>query len=91
MKLRMGQLDVAARAEVLKVFAAMVSDTLAVLSVLPEDFLLAARLSDQHASGLRAGDALHLALASRSHEPVVSLDHGLVDAALAAGIAARLL
>ncbi|MHC5673695.1 PIN domain-containing protein [Nostoc sp.] len=43
---------------------------------------LAAEFIQQWETGLRAGDALHLAIASnRSVENLLSLDRGLIDAA----------
>ena len=89
MKLRMGHLDEAARAEVLAAFTAMARDTFDVLPVTREDFARAARLADQHVSGLRAGDALHLGIAANAGETLVSLDRTLIKAALAAGIRAQ--
>ena len=45
------------------------------------DFILAAEFIQQWETGLRAGDALHLAIASnRSVENLLSLDRGLIDA-----------
>lgn len=91
MKVRLRHLDEIARAEVLAFVTSMARDSLEVLPVTREDFVLAARLADQHGSGLRAGDALHLGIATHAHETIVSLDRGLVKAALAAGIRARML
>ena len=90
MKVRMRQLDEAARADVLNVFTAIIAESMTVLSVTRADFSTAAHLANQYGLGLRAGDALHLGIASRTGQPVISLDRTLVKAALAAGIAARL-
>ncbi|MCE7951141.1 MAG: PIN domain-containing protein [Xanthomonadales bacterium PRO7] len=89
MKLRMGHLDESQRAEVLATFAAMTQDSFAVIPVMRNDFADAARLADQYGSGLRAGDALHLAIAANAGETIVSLDRILIKTALAAGIRAQ--
>lgn len=91
MKVRMRQLDEAARADVLNVFTAIIAESMTVLSVTRADFSTAAHLANQYGLGLRAGDALHLGIASRAGQAIVSLDRALVKAALATGIAARLL
>jgi predicted nucleic acid-binding protein len=54
-------------------------------------FLAAARFVDQHALGLRAGDALHLAIASEHGATVFTLDQRLAEAGPAFGIPAQLL
>ena len=50
-------------------------------------FAMAARLSDQHAAGLRAGDALHLAICAHRGATLSTLDRRLSDAAPVLGIA----
>lgn len=90
MKVRMRHLDEVARAEVLTTFASMTQNSFEVLPVSRKDFALAARLADQHGSGLRAGDALHLGIAANARKIIVSLDRALVKAALAAGIHAQI-
>jgi len=90
-KLRSGALRAAERAEALAVFGSMAEASFHVLPVSRADFLVAARLADQHASGLRAGDALHLAIAANHGARIRALDRGLVAAADAAGISAQLL
>ncbi|WP_367187042.1 PIN domain-containing protein [Neomegalonema sp.] len=42
-------------------------------------FAAAARFSDQYALGLRAGEALHLAIAAETGATLVSLDKRLVE------------
>ena len=74
-KVRMGELDadVAARAD--DRFEAMVAESFAV--ILPDiaDFALAKRYLGKFETGLRAGDALHLAIANNHHATAVySLD-----------------
>ena len=91
MKVRMRQLDETTRADVLNVFTAIIAESMTVLSVTRADFSTAAHLANQYGLGLRAGDALHLGIASHAGQAIVSLDRALVKAALATGIAARLL
>jgi len=90
MKVRMRQLDVAVRGDVLAAFTRLVRETFTVLPLDRNDFREAARLADLHQSGLRAGDALHLAVVANRGERLLSLDKVQVQAAVAAGISARL-
>lgn len=46
----------------------------------------AARFADQYATGLRAGDALHLAIASRHGTSLHTLDKRLVEIGQALGV-----
>ena len=55
------------------------------------DFRTAARFADQHTTGLRSGDALHLAVAANHGVRINALDRGLVRAAEALGVSATLL
>lgn len=54
------------------------------------DFRTAARFADQYATGLRAGDALHLAVAADHGVRIGALDRTLVSAAEALGVSAAL-
>lgn len=56
---------------------------------LSADFVRAAALIDDHRTTLRAGDALHLAIADRIGATVYTLDSGMVAAADAIGIDCR--
>lgn len=89
-KVRTGQLTVPFRADALATFTTLVEDSLSVLPVTHADFQLAARYADQHASGLRSGDALHLAIAAHNGVRIQSLDQRLVEAAQAVGVSATL-
>lgn len=91
MKLRTGQLQVAERAEALAVFAEMVDASFHVLPVTGTDFRVAARFADQHPLGLRAGDALHLAVAASRGVRIRALDKSLVSAAEALGVSASVI
>lgn len=59
-KLRAGQLTLKQRASTLSTFNRLAAESFIVLPVTGAQFRAAARLVDQHALGLRAGDALHL-------------------------------
>lgn len=89
-KVRMKRLDDELRAEVLAAFTSLVNESLTVLTVTSRDFGLAARFADDHRSGLRAGDALHLAVAAHHGLQVLSLDKIMVKAAVKSGVSARL-
>lgn len=90
-KVRTGQLAVAHRADALAAFTALAEESFSVLSVSRLEFHTAARYADQHTSGLRSGDALHLAVAANHGARLRSLDRGLVQAAEALGVSAALL
>jgi predicted nucleic acid-binding protein len=62
-----------------------------VLGVTGGQFRTAAKFADQHALGLRAGDALHLAVASEHGATVHTLDRRLAEAGPALGVPAQLL
>jgi predicted nucleic acid-binding protein len=90
-KVRTGQLGPEHRAEALAVFRSMAELSFNVVAVSRMDFAAAARLSDQHTSGLRAGDALHLAIAANHGYRLVALDRTLAQAGRELGVDARLL
>ena len=90
-KVRTGQLAPAQRNAVLSEFTRLVGDSFEVLPVSITTFAAAARLVDQHALGLRAGDALHLAVAIEHGAVLASLDKRLVEAGTALGASTRLL
>jgi predicted nucleic acid-binding protein len=90
-KLRTGQLTLAQRAAALAMFNTLVAQSLTVLPVTAPHFRTAARFVDQHALALRAGDALHLAIASTEGATVHTLDRRLAEAGPALGIPTRLL
>lgn len=90
-KLRTGQLEPAHRADAMAVFAELVEASFEVLPVSSLDFHTAGRFADQYTTGLRAGDALHLAVAYNHGARVRTLDRTLVTAAGALGVSAELL
>lgn len=86
LKLRTQQIDLSQRAAALALFNRLVADSFVVLPVTAAHFRTAARFADQQTLGLRAGDALHLAVASDHGATVVTLDRRLADAGPALGI-----
>jgi len=85
-KVREGALTVGDRAEVLAVFTAMVEESFTVLAVSRDDFRTAARFADQVDAGVRAGDALHLAIAGGHGGTLCTLDRRLLSAAPAVAV-----
>ncbi len=86
LKLRTGQIQVQHRAECLAVFAQLVERSLTVVPVSSPNFRAAARFADQQHTGLRAGDALHLAICAEHGSRMVTLDQTLAAAATSLGI-----
>lgn len=90
-KLRTGQLSLTQRAAALAMFNRLVSESFSIAPVTSSHFRAAARFVDQHMLGLRAGDALHLAIASEHGATVHTLDQRLAEAGPALGIPTQLL
>jgi len=86
MKLRTGQISLEQRAAALAMFSKLVAESFSVLGVTSSQFRAAAKFADQHRLGLRAGDALHLALASEHGATVHTLDQRLAEAGPALGV-----
>ena len=91
LKVRIGQLTPPLRAEVLAHFTGLVEASFIVLPITRLEFRTAARYADQYETGLRAGDALHMAIAANHGLHLFSLDQGLVGAAGSLGVSATLL
>ncbi len=89
-KLRTRQIDLEQRAAALAVFNRLIADSLTVLPVGAVHFRAASRFADQYAVGLRAGDALHLAIASKQGETLHTLDRKLAEAGQVLGVSTRL-
>jgi predicted nucleic acid-binding protein len=90
-KLRTGQITLEQRASALATFNKLVAESFTVLAVTGAHFRAAAKFVDQHALGLRAGDALHLATASEHGATVHTLDQRLATAGPALGVPTWLL
>lgn len=85
-KLRTGQIETGHRARALAAFAQLCAESVATLPVSGGQFRTAARFADQHALGLRAGDALHLAICAEHGATLCTLDQRLADAGPAVGV-----
>lgn len=73
-----------------KEFDDIVADTFAVLLPSTGDFELARRYLQHNETGLRAGDALHLAIASNNRaESIYSFDNTLLKAGRRLGLSVR--
>jgi predicted nucleic acid-binding protein len=88
-KLRTGQIDLDQRAAALAMFNTLVAESLTVLAVTGTHFRAAARFVDQHMLGLRAGDALHLAVAFEHGATVCTLDPRLATVGQIIGVPTR--
>jgi predicted nucleic acid-binding protein len=60
------------------------------MPVLPTHFRVAATIADRHELGLRAADALHLAICADYGAKLATLDERLAKAAPLVGVAAEL-
>lgn len=90
-KLRTGAIDRDSRAAALALFNRMVAESLTTLPVQASHFRLAAKCADHHALALRAGDALHLAVASDNGATLCTLDQRLANAGPELGVPTQLL
>jgi predicted nucleic acid-binding protein len=90
-KLRTGQISLEQRAGALAMFNKLVAESFTVLGVTGGQFRTAAKFADQHMLGLRAGDALHLAIASEHGATVHTLDQWLSEAGPAFGVPTQFL
>jgi predicted nucleic acid-binding protein len=90
-KLRTGQITLEQRAAALAMFNKLVVESFTLLAVTGAHFRAAAKFVDQHALGLRAGDALHLAVASEHGATVHTLDQRLAEAGPMLGVPTQLL
>ncbi|MGE5269635.1 MAG: type II toxin-antitoxin system VapC family toxin [Thiohalocapsa sp.] len=90
-KLRVGDLPLSARDDALAAFERLRGENLTVLPISGLHFRLAAHLADQHALGLRAGDALHLAVCLDYRALLNTLDRRLAEAGAPLGVATAIL
>jgi predicted nucleic acid-binding protein len=67
-------------------FARLTAESLTILSVSSLQFRTAARFADQHMLGLRAGDALHLAICADHGATLCTLDRRLGEVGPALGV-----
>jgi predicted nucleic acid-binding protein len=78
-------------ADVLAEFARWVEESFTLFSISSLQFRTAARFADQHALGLRAGDALHLAVCADQGATLCTLDRRLGKAGPSFGVKTTLL
>ncbi|HZZ34222.1 MAG TPA: type II toxin-antitoxin system VapC family toxin [Caulobacteraceae bacterium] len=90
-KLRTGQLEAPHRASALAAFNRMVVENLTMLAISSTDIRIAAGFADRHDLGLRAGDAIHLAVAGRNGATVCTLDRRMAAAGVELGVPTLLL
>ena len=90
-KLRTGQIKAEHRADALAAFTRLKADSLTILPVTRLEFRTAAQFADQHTLGLRAGDALHLAICADHGATLCTLDRRLGEAGPAPGVKTLLL
>lgn len=87
---RMGDIDREAAEMIEADFDALISETFLTIAPTVVDFDLARRFVRHYATGLRSGDALHLAIASNhGAQAIYSLDKGLVRAGRTLGLPVR--
>ncbi|MDP3548673.1 MAG: type II toxin-antitoxin system VapC family toxin [Phreatobacter sp.] len=86
LKLRTGTITVDQRALALSAFSTLVSDSFLVLPVNSDHFTAAARMANQYELGLRAGDALHCAIAAGRGAVLATLDRRLAHACPLLGV-----
>jgi len=85
-KLRTRQISATERAAALAGFARLCADSFEILSISSRHFRRAAAFADQYVLGLRAGDALHLAICADDGSTLTTLDRQLSDAGLFLGV-----
>lgn len=90
-KLRTGQLQPPHRADALAMFTQLAAESFVRLQISGQQFRTAARYADQYMLGLRAGDALHLAICADHGATLCTLDRRLGEAGAALGVKTWLL
>jgi predicted nucleic acid-binding protein len=90
-KLRTGYIEAVNRADALAMFTRLALDSFDVLPVTRSHFRIAARFADQCSLGLRAGDALHLAICADLAATLCTLDQRLSHAGSELGVKTMLL
>ena len=90
MKMRMGVIDALERSRISSKFAELQSLTWTTLEIRPGHYTDAAMFAGQPGVALRAGDALHIAIAATAGAQLLTMDKGLAAAATALGYSSRL-
>jgi uncharacterized protein len=86
MKVRTKDLSLEKRAEFLLSWHRLRDTSLATVMIENGDFEIASSFASRHELSLRGSDALHIAIASRSHCTLVTLDQKMADAATILGV-----
>jgi uncharacterized protein len=86
LKIRTRQIELAERAVILSNWRIFMAETAAVIAVDTKDFETAALFAAHHQLALRAGDALHIAVAQSSGCTLVTLDKRMAEAAVELGV-----
>jgi predicted nucleic acid-binding protein len=90
-KLRTAQTTLPARARALTIFAELTEKSFNVCPVSTDHFRTAAKFADHYTIGLRAADALHLAISADHGATLCTLDRRLAEAGNALGVQTLLL
>lgn len=86
LKMRTGDVDDQHRARALAAFGRYCDTILSILAISPTSFRTGARFADQSQLGLRAGDALHLAICAEHGTELCTLDRRLANAGSKVGV-----
>ncbi len=90
-RVRMQELTEEQALQILKEFEQLLVDSYQIIMPTVEDFKLATQLLQHHHTGLRGGDALHLAISkNQGAKCLYTLDQGLIKAATSLNIVAKL-
>lgn len=90
MKIRTKHIDESYRARAFALFERMAADSMRVTTVTDAHFRSASQFASEYRLGLRAGDALHLAIASDQDAILCTLDKRLAGAGKTLGVATQL-
>ena len=90
-KLRMRQMTTEDRSLALAAFSRLARKSFRILAIDQEEFRAAAIFSDAYELGLRAGDALHVVIASKIGAELVTSDRDMARASSALGVPTLLL
>ena len=91
LKVRTRQITARDRVDALAVFGRFVEESFALLPISGVEFRTAARFADRYELGLRAGDALHLAVCADHGATLCTLDRRLGKAGPSLGVKTILL
>jgi uncharacterized protein len=86
MKVRTGDLTAARRADTQRMWRKLQDESFHRLPILSDYFYIAARFADQDQLGLRAGDALHVAICAEQGLELATLDQKMAYAAIQLGV-----